>query len=150
MKNTRGKNVALSGRLLLSLVFLGTIAAFIVFQWNTTQVFNSAWHPHARFHAVQLAGFITAMSLIALWLIWRHYVEPRIATRIAAIVPLIFWSGEFYALLIPGTSPAFDLNNPNTFELSGIVIYFNLLFSGVMIVLTILGYWLTSHRWKQT
>lgn len=125
-----------------------TIAAIIGFQWNTTHVFNPDWHPHTRFHAVQLIGFVITFSLISLWPVWQQSPEPRIGTAAAAVVPCIFWGGEFYAMLVPGTSPAFDLNNPNTFELAGISIYFNLLFSGVMIVLTILGYWLASRSWK--
>lgn len=141
-KNTR--NPALYGRLLLSLILCGTIAALIGFQWNSTHLFNPDWHPHARFHTVQLNGLIIAMSFIGLWLVWRHSPEPHIGIRVVLAALLFFWGGEFYALLVPGTSPAYDLNNPNTFELFGISIYANLFFSGLMIALSVLGYYLIN------
>lgn len=144
--NAKRMRTPLSGRLLLSLVLLTTIGMVIGFQWNTTHVFNPEWHPHARFHAVQLTGFIVVLSLIGFWLIWRRSAESNISARIAVAIPLIFWSGEFYALLVPGTSPAFDLNNPNTFELAGVSVYGNLFLSGVLIVLSILSYWLISRN----
>jgi uncharacterized protein DUF6640 len=135
------------GRLVLSLVLVATILALFGFQWNGTHVFNPEWHPHARFHAVQLTGLATAASILGLWLLWRRSAEPRVAATVAAILPLVFWAGEFYALLVPGTDPAFDLDNPNTVDLPiGVAVYGNLLFAGLMVVLSIVGYLLAWRR----
>lgn len=141
----RGSRMIRYGRLVLSFVACGTVAAVIGFQWNTTHVFNSAWHPHARFHAVQLIGFVAIMACLALWILWRHSTDPRVGPRVATAVPLAFWSGELYALIVPGTSPAYDLARPNTFELFGVAIYANLAFSCVMLVLSLLGYGLIGR-----
>ena len=72
------KYAQLAGRLILSLVLVSSAAALIGFQWNDSHVFNPGWHPHARFHAVQLLIFGIAMSSTELWLLWRRSLEPRI------------------------------------------------------------------------
>ena len=131
------------GRLSLSLVLVGTVAAVLGFEWNDTHVFHPDWHPHARFHLVQMIGTVTALSGLGLWLIWRRSSEPRVGATVATVAAIAFWGGEFYALALPGTSPAFDLEDPNTIVLpGGITVYGNLLFAGAMIVLSVVGYWL--------
>lgn len=147
MKTGQTKKYAqLAGRLILSLVLVSSSAALIGFQWNDSHVFNPGWHPHARFHAVQLLSFGIAMSSMGLWLLWRRSLEPPIGAAAATTVPIIFWGAEFVALLVPGTSPSPDLNNPNTFQLVGFEVYGNLFFSGVMIALSALAYFLINRR----
>jgi hypothetical protein len=129
----------LVGQLLLSLVLAGTVVAVIGFQWNDTHLFNPHWHPHARFHLVQLIGLVSALSVIGLWLVWRESSQPRIGAIVATVAMVAFWGGEFYALLVPGTSPAYDLDHPNTVELPVEAVYGNLLFAGLMIAVTAAG-----------
>lgn len=95
--------------------------------------------PHARFHAVQLGLFFIVLSGIGLWLIWGSAVGAPTAAWIAAAVPLVFWGGEFAALLVPGTDPSPDPARPNTFPLLGAQVHGNLLFSACMIILSLLG-----------
>jgi hypothetical protein len=54
-------------------------------------------------------------------------------------VPLVFWGGEFAALLVPGTDPSPDPANPNTFALLGARVHGNLFFSACMMTLSLLG-----------
>lgn len=95
--------------------------------------------PHARFHAVQLGLFFIALSGIGLWLLWGSAVSPPTAAWLAAAVPIVFWGGEFAALLVPGTDPSPDPANPNTFPLLGAHVHGNLFFSACMMAFSLLG-----------
>lgn len=135
-------NTNLPGRLLLSLVLVATIIAeigFTWFGWTGEHIFNPDWHPHARFHAAQMVGFIVVMSLGGLWLVWRRSREPHIATSMVAGAGVCYWGGEFFAFFIPGTSPSPIVAEPNTFQLFGSEVYGNLFFSGLLIALSALG-----------
>ena len=127
------------GRIILTSSLTLGVFAFIAFQWNATHVFNPKWHPHARFHAVQLGLFFTVLSGIGLWLTWGSDVSRTAAAWLAAAVPLVFWGGEFAALLVPGTDPSPDPANPNTFPLFGRHVHGNLFFSAAVIVFSVLG-----------
>lgn len=144
----RGGKTTLIGRLLLTLVLLATIVAEIGFTWigwTGEHIFNPAWHPHARFHAVQLSSFVILLSLMSLWLVWQRSLEPRIIILAVTALMVFFWGAEFIAAAVPGTSPNPILSEPNTFSLFGFQVHGNLFFSTVMIALSVLGYWLASH-----
>jgi hypothetical protein len=128
-----------AGRIVLSIPLAAGIIAFIAFQWNTTHVFNPKWHPHARFHAVQLGLFFIALSGIGFWLIWGSAISPRTAAWLAAAVPVVFWGGEFAALLVPGTDPSPDPAKPNIFPLLGGHVHGNLFFSACMVIFSLFG-----------
>jgi hypothetical protein len=128
-----------AGRIMLSVPLAAGIIAFIAFQWNTTHVFNPKWHPHARFHAVQLGLFFITLSAIGFWLIWGSAISPPTAAWLAAAVPVVFWGGEFAALLVPGTDPSPDPAKPNTFPLLGAHVHGNLFFSACMMIFSLIG-----------
>ena len=134
----------LLGRLVLTLVLVGTVAAVIGFTWSASHVFNPEWHPHARFHAAHLVGFVAAASVVGLWLVWRNSPEPGVATLVVAAAAVCFWGAEFFAFFVRGTDPSPDPANPNTFRLLGFEVYGNLFFAGVMITLSILACLLTA------
>jgi hypothetical protein len=60
--------------------------------WNTTHLFNPAWHPHARFHDALFLLILDATSLVILWLLWRPSKEPEIGLRVAALFSAAVWS----------------------------------------------------------
>lgn len=132
-------DVAHAGQVVLSVVLTLGLMACLGFQWNKTNVFNHAWHPHARFHAVQLCLFFAVLSAGALWMTWRAPVSSGVAAGVAAAVPVSFWSGEFVALTVPGTDPSPDPNKPNTFRLIGMTVHGNLFFATGMITSSIAG-----------
>jgi len=73
------------GKLILSFVLVvGAVVATAV-DWNTTHLFNPAWHPHARFHDAMFLLFLDATSLIVLWLLWRPSKEPDVGLKVAAL-----------------------------------------------------------------
>jgi hypothetical protein len=126
------------------LVIAGTVAAVIGFTWNEDHVFNQAWHPHARFHAAHLVGFVAAVSVVGLWLVWRRSPEPGVATLAGAAAAVCFWGAEFFAFFVRGTSPSPDPANPNTFRLFNFEVYGNLFFAGVMIAMSVFACLLTG------
>jgi hypothetical protein len=128
-----------AGRAVLTIPLAAGVIAFAAFQWNTTHVFNPKWHPHARFHAVQLGLFFITLSGIGFWLLWGSTISPPTAAWLAAAVPVVFWGGEFAALLVPGTDPSPDPDNPNTFPLFGARVHGNLFFSACMMTLSLVG-----------
>ena len=132
-------DVSQAGRIVLTISLAAGIIAFAAFQLNTTHVFNPKWHPHARFHAVQLGLFFITLSGIGLWLIWGSGISLPTAAWLAAAVPFVFWGGEFAALLVPGTDPSPDPANPNTFPLLGAHVHGNLFFSACMMILSLTG-----------
>lgn len=130
-------------RLLLSFVLLITIVADIGFVWagwTGKHIFNPDWHPHARFHAAQLMFLVIAMSLAGLWLVWRRSREPRVAVTVVGFSMATYWIGEFFAFLVPGTSPSPDIENPNTFSVAGLDVYGNLFFAALMVTVSALAF----------
>ena len=67
-------DVAHAGQTVLSLALVLGLVACLAFQWNNTHVFNPVWHPHARFHAVQLCLFFVVLFAGGLWMTWRRSV----------------------------------------------------------------------------
>lgn len=138
-----------TGRCLLSMAMILTIVASIGFNWlgwTGHHIFNPEWHPHARFHGAQLSFLIVALSLGCGWLLWRRSVEPRLAVGLVVAVLVLFWAGEFFAFAIPGASPSPVLGQPNTLQLLSVEIHGNLLFSGFVIGLSLLGGVLATPR----
>jgi hypothetical protein len=136
-------NTKLVGQLLLSLVLVSTIVAAVGFDWigwTGQHIFNPEWHPHARFHMVQLSSFVILLSLMSLWLVWRRSLEPQLSALIVTALMVFLWSGEFIALAIPGTSPSPILSQPNTVSVFGWQVPGNLIFTTVMIILSVVGY----------
>jgi hypothetical protein len=92
-----------TGRLLLTVADLATIAAPVAADWNGSHVFNEQWPSHARFHGAVGLGTPVALASFALWHLWRSPDEQALARAIAAAVPISYWGSFFPALLIPGT-----------------------------------------------
>jgi hypothetical protein len=92
-----------SGRLVLSLANVGTIAGPIGADWNGSHIFNTAWPSHARFHGVVGLGTPTTLALFALWHLWASPGERRLGRSLAAAVPIAYWGSFFPALAVHGT-----------------------------------------------
>lgn len=130
------------GKSILSFVLVvGAILATAV-DWNTTHLFNPAWHPHARFHDAMFIFSHDGVSLIALWLLWRQSKEPGLGLKVAALLSVVAWTPFFYiATLIPGTSPLATENMP-VLRVAGMSFPPNVIIAGVLLLLTAVGYWL--------
>ena len=131
------------GKFLLTFVLVvGAIVSTAV-DWNTTHLFNPSWPPHARFHDALFLMLLDGTSLIVLWLLWRHSREPEIGIVVAALFSVTVWTPFFYIEpLIPGTSLLVSPDVP-VLKLGGLTLPPNLVIAIVMVVLTIVAYWLT-------
>jgi hypothetical protein len=130
------------GKWLLSFVLVvGALISTIV-DWNTTHLFNPAWHPHARFHDALFLMIVDAMTLVTLWLLWRQSREPQVGLKVAALFAAAVWTPFFYIeALIPGTSLLATDNVP-VLKLGGMVFAPNLIVAIVLVLLTVIAYWL--------
>jgi hypothetical protein len=130
------------GKLVLSFVLVvGAVVATAV-DWNTTHLFNPAWHPHARFHDAMYLLFLDATSLLVLWLLWRRSTEPTLGVTVAALFLAAAWTPFFYIEpLIPGTSMLASDEMP-VLKMAGMSFPPNQIVAAVLVLLTIVGYWL--------
>ena len=91
-------------QIIISIAVIATLAASFWADLNDTHVYNLAWPPHARFHAI-VALFVTSgYSLIALWLIWRQSADRFICMAVAALMPFVSWYGHYMAFFLVGPS----------------------------------------------
>ena len=130
------------GKSILSFVLVVGAVVTTAVDWNTTHLFNPAWHPHARFHDALFLLFLDAASLIALWLLWRKSSEPGLGVKVAALFAMAAWTPFFYIeTLIPGTSLLASENVP-VLKLGGMTFAPNLVIAAVLVLLTVIAYWL--------
>lgn len=130
-----------TGKIILTVTVVATLLGPAVVDFNDSHVFNPDWPPHARFHAVMLLAVGIGMSIVALWLLWRHSPSPITNLRVAAAVPVVVWGAFFVPLFVPGTSV--EEYPGEVGRLLGIPM--NLLLAGVFIVLTLIGYQLCAR-----
>ena len=130
------------GKLVLSFVLVVGAVVSTAVDWNTTHLFNPAWHPHARFHDALFLLFLDAMSLVVLWLLWRPSKEPEVAIKVAALFSAAVWTPFFYIeALIPGTS-LLAADNVPVLKVAGMSFPPNLVIAAVLFLLTVVAYWL--------
>lgn len=129
------------GRILLSVLTVFTTAVSIGVDWNSSHVFNPDWVPHAIFHDVMLLVLLVGITVISLWLMWRHSPEPGVGIRVASALQIVFWGSFYIAVWVPGASPGAspDMTPPS---LLGIPLYPNMVVAVIVIVLAAYGDWL--------
>lgn len=136
-----------TGFVLVNLALAASIAMPTFFLWDVEHIGNPLWHPHAKFHGVQLWLLMVVAATVGFAALWRsHHAVMRqrdhgaIPLGIVLAVPLAFWFGEFVAWPIPGTDVRPDLENPNTFPLLGFDMYGNAFGAVLVILLFSIGY----------
>ena len=128
------------GKFILGFVLvIGAVVSTAV-DWNTTHLFNPAWHPHARFHDALFLALLDGTTLIMLWLLSRPSREPAIAVTVVALFSLAVWTPFFYIeALIPGTSLLASADVP-VLTLGSLTLPPNLAVAIVFALLTLVGY----------
>ena len=130
-----------TAKILLSVLVVVTTLVSVVVDWNASHVFNPDWHPHGRFHDVMLLTLLVAFIPLLLWLLWRRSKEPEVAVKVTTTILVTFWGSFYINLLIPGTSPAANVEELPP-SLLGIPLYPNMVVAAIIIVLSLIGYWL--------
>ena len=130
------------GKSILSFVLVVGAVVSTAVDWNTTHLFNPAWHPHARFHGALFLLILDVMSVVALWLLWRQSKEPAIGVKVAVLFSVAVWTPFFYIeTLVPGASLLAGDDVP-VLQLGDMTFAPNFIFAAVLFLLTIVGYWL--------
>ncbi|MEZ5573819.1 MAG: DUF6640 family protein [Halioglobus sp.] len=88
----------LIARLLLSLISVMLIFGPAKADFNATHATNPLWPPHARFHVVWQVLYNSAISVVALYLLWVPSTDYHTHIVLAAILNFI-WGGAFYITL---------------------------------------------------
>jgi len=128
------------GKFILGFVLVVGAVISTAVDWNTTHLFNPAWHPHARFHDALFLLMLDGTTLIVLWLLYRPSREPDVAVIAATLFALAVWTPFLYIeTLIPGTS-LLASNDVPVLKLAGLVLPPNLAIAIVCVALTLVGY----------
>ena len=128
-------------KILLSVLVVISTLVSVVVDWNSSHVFNPDWHPHGRFHDVMLLTLLVGLVPLLLWLLWRSSPEPEVAITVTTAILVIFWGSFYVNLLIPGTTPAANLEETPP-SLLGLPLYPNMVIAAIIIILALIGYWL--------
>ena len=128
-------------KILLSVLVVVSTLVSVVVDWNSSHVFNPDWHPHGRFHDVMLLTLLVGLVPLLLWLLWRSSSEPEVAIAVTTSILVIFWGSFYVNLLIPGTTPAANLEESPP-SLLGLPLYPNMVIAAIIIILALVGYWL--------
>ena len=128
-------------KILLSVLVVVSTLVSLVVDWNSSHVFNPDWHPHGRFHDVMLLTLLVALVPLLLWLLWRNSPEPEVAVKVTTAILLAFWGSFYINLLVPGTTPAANLEELLP-SLLGLPLYPNMVVAAIIIILALIGYWL--------
>jgi hypothetical protein len=74
--------------------------------WNRRHTFGPGYGPHARWHGTTEVVSASCEALLMLWLLTRApQREHRLATTVAALLPLLRYGPSNLTLALPGTSP---------------------------------------------
>lgn len=128
-------------KILLSVLVVVSTLVSVVVDWNASHVFNPDWHPHGRFHDVMLLTLLVGLVPLLLWLLWRSSKEPEVAVKVTTAILLLFWGSFYINLLIPGTTPAANLEESPP-SLLGIPMYPNMVVAAIIMILALISYWL--------
>jgi hypothetical protein len=104
------------GRIILSIIGLGTSIGGYIADWNETHVKNPTWPPHARFHNGQTMSMGMGLGILTLYFTWRVATkstpkEILDSTFFAALTGSLYYVTGMSAILYPGswwTDPEFD------------------------------------------
>jgi hypothetical protein len=128
------------GHGLITLSIVGSLATGLVTHWTTGHLTDSAWPPHARFHLLLYDGAMILFSTAALWCLWGPRRHEWLALRVAAFTVPAFFLPLFPAALFP---------NASAYATAGLAARGgmppNLLFAGLMIVVSLAGYFLSRR-----
>lgn len=93
----------LTGRMILTVIALGTIVSPYLADWNVTHIYNPLWPPHAKFHNAQTMVMGVLLGITGLFFLWRRHGGG--ADILPAIVLIsLYWLSQLPAFLFPGAA----------------------------------------------
>ncbi|MEV5720455.1 DUF6640 family protein [Amycolatopsis mediterranei] len=91
------------GKVLISASAMGTLVGSYVADWNETHIHNPTWPPHAKFHNAQTMSMGAALSLTALYHLWKPG-RSRASLDNAAVIASLYGITQLSAVFYPGTA----------------------------------------------
>jgi hypothetical protein len=93
----------LTGRVILTVIAVGTIVSPYIADWNATHIYNPLWPPHAKFHNAQTMVMGVMLGISGLFFLWRRRGDG--ADLVPAIVLIaLYWVSQLPAFLFPGVA----------------------------------------------
>jgi hypothetical protein len=135
------RNIKLSRIILTVILTAGSVSSFIL-DWRSNHLLSPNWHPHARFHGALLLFFLGGVSATGLWLLWRKSKEPEVAIKVAAFLSVSFWTPLFYITFFLPTATPWAGEAGAEPQISGHIVYPNMLVAGVFLLFTALAWWI--------
>ncbi len=93
-----------TGRVILSVIAIGTIVSPFLADWNATHIYNPLWTPHAKFHNAQTMAMAVLLGLGALFFTWRGHENPRANLLPAWLFAGFYWISQALAFGFPGVA----------------------------------------------
>jgi len=128
------------GRSLVAAAILLTLAVTLVVDWKVGHMTDASWPAHAHYHLLLYHGTMIMFCAVALWCLWGPRRDEWFALRGAVFIVLAFWVPFYPAALFPTASIY------ATRELAEGGVPANLIIGGVMILLSLGGYYLAHPR----
>lgn len=126
------------------IIALSTIISVVV-DWNETHIFNKNWHGHAVYHGLLFLNLLVGTSILGIWLMWRESKEPEFGVKIAVILTCIYRVSFFYLGFLVDTAKPMP-GNEEVAHFAGMHMYPNVIASGIIITLLLLGYWIYKRE----
>ena len=124
------------GKVLISVSAAGTLVGSYVADWNETHIHNPTWPPHAKFHNAQTMSMGAALSLVAMYQLWKPG-RSRESLDSAAVIAGLYGLTQLSAVLYPGTA---SVDPPREDD------WPQLKYTLPSLGLVLLGYWTERHR----
>lgn len=93
-----------TGRVILSVIAIGTIVSPFLADWNATHIYNPLWTPHAKFHNAQTMAMAVLLGLGALFFTWRKSENLRKNLLPAWLFAGFYWISQTLAFGFPGVA----------------------------------------------
>jgi len=94
----------LTGRVILTMIAVGTIVSPYLADWNATHIYNPLWPPHAKFHNAQTMAVGVLLGLAALFFTWRRQGDLRSNLLPAWLFAGLYWISQPFAFGFPGVA----------------------------------------------
>lgn len=129
----------LIGRVILTVIAVGTIVSPYIADWNATHIYSPLWPPHAKFHNAQTMVLGVMLGVSGSLFLWRR--KGGGADLVPAIVLIaLYWVSQLPAFLFPGVA----WTDPNLLQAGQSLADVPIQLKGdiVLFPLMILGSWL--------
>jgi hypothetical protein len=128
------------------IIIVSTIISVAV-DWNESHIFNKNWTGHAVYHGLLFLNLLVGTTILGLWIMWNKSIETVLSVKIAIIMHCIYRVSFFYLGFIVSAADPMP-NHEEVAHFAGMHMYPNVIASGIIVALLLLGYWLFIREQK--